>query len=224
MLPKQEIKYYDFEINGKQVEFRQWKTKDEKEFLILKENSEELSDEDIFKSLVIPCLKDPSQKLTEGEKQMVMLEIRKKSLGESLDIQFTCGKCSKYNEIKIKLSDIVKYKPFKLEQVTKNDISITFKDVIDVTKLFSDNLTSYNFSKFVMHVDTVTINNEVYKADSFEDTYEFFDNMDVELFDFFYEKLASQAETINYEAKSKCIFCQSEQDIGLGDIPNLFPW
>jgi hypothetical protein len=224
MLPKIQPTYYDFEINGKIVEFRAWKTKDEKEFLILQTTKDEISDEDLYNSLVKPCLKNPDIKLTEGEKQMLMIEIRKKSFGDSIDVQFTCGNCKKYNETKMKLSDIVKYTPYRFEKITKNGISISFRNEIDVSKLPKNSVAEYNFSKFVMHVETITIDNEVHRDFSFDEAFSFFDELEAETFDYFFNEYSKQLEDVSYHSVEKCMFCKTEQDIGLGDIPNLFPW
>lgn len=224
MLPKIEMTYYDFEINGKLIEFRAWKTKDEKEFLILQTTKDDINDEDLFNTLVKPCLKDPTIKLTEGEKQMLMIEIRKRSFGDTIDVQFTCGHCKRYNETKMKLSDIVKYTPYKFGTITKNGISLTFHNVIDVTKIPTDNVADYNFSKFVLHIESISINNEIHKDFTYQEAFDFFDDLDAEVFDYFFAEYSKQLENVTYNSVEKCMFCKTEQDIGLGDIPNLFPW
>jgi hypothetical protein len=224
MLPKTETRYYDYEINGKTIEFRAWKTKDEKEYLIMQASKDEMSDQDIFEILVKPCLKDPNISLTEGEKQLVMLEIRKRSFGESVDVQFLCGSCKKYNETKLNINEIVKYKPFKLEAITKDGITVNFKDTINIKLLNGFEGTKLNYQRFLLHIASLTIDNQVYKDFNLEELGEYFDNIDAETFDYFFAELQEQMEQVTYGGKVKCMFCNVEQDIGLGDLPNLFPW
>jgi hypothetical protein len=224
MLPKAETRYYDYEINGKIIEFRAWKTKDEKEFLVMQASKDEMSDQDIFEFLVKPCLKDPSIALTEGEKQLVMLEIRKRSFGESVDVQYICGSCKKYNESKLHIDKIVSYKPFTLEPVTKDGITVNFKDTINTKLLLGLEGSDLNYKRFLLHVASLTIDNQVYKDFSLDELGEYFDDLDAATFDYFFAELQEQMERVTYGSTVRCLFCGTEQDIGLGDLPNLFPW
>jgi hypothetical protein len=224
MLPKAETRYYDYEINAKSIEFRAWKTKDEKEFLVMQASKDEMTDQDIFEILVKPCLKDPTVSLTEGEKQLVMLEIRKRSFGESVDVQYMCGACKKYNETKLNINKIVSYKPFKLEAVSKDGIVVNFKDTININLLKGFEGSTLNYQRFLLHVASLTIDNQVYKDFSIEELGEYFDNLEAETFDYFFAELQEQMEQVTYGSTVKCMFCNAEQDIGLGDLPNLFPW
>jgi hypothetical protein len=224
MLPKTEARYYDFEVNGKTVEFRAWKTRDEKEFLIIQESGNKLTDNDIFDVLVKPCLKNKDIQLTDGEKQLVMLEIRKKSFGDSLEVRYECGECGKYNEGKINIDKIVHYKPFSLKPVTKDGITLTFKDTINNNLLKGLEASDLNYMKFVLHVSSIAKDQQVYKDFTVDEAKEFFDELEAETFDFFFAELQEQVETVDFSSEVKCMFCGEKQEIGLGNLPNLFPW
>ena len=88
---------YEIRLGQKVIKFRSWKTKDEKAYLILTESKDEITDEDLYETLILPCLEDKNLYLTNAELQKVIIEIRKKSLGESFEVKFICQneKCKK---------------------------------------------------------------------------------------------------------------------------------
>ena len=222
MLPKFENKQYEFNINGKTIKFRPWKTKDEREFLILKESEGEVTFNQLYKSMALPCIEYDGE-LTQGEKQMILFEIRKKSYGESVDFNFTCGDCGSYNEAKFNIKDIVKYSPSDFKPQIKDGFTVTYKDPgdFDLTDVKEFDIEYYSF---LYHIDTITYDNEVHKDFTIEELSEFFDDMPAELFDFFYSGFVTRIETIEYTAKSTCLNCKKEQDLEISQIPNLFPW
>jgi len=222
MLPIKSPKYYEYQINDKVIEFRAWKTIDEKEFLILKENKENITERDIYEYLIKPCLKDPSIPLTFGERQMLIIEIRKKSYGDNVDIRYVCSECGKYNESQLSLSSMITYHPYNFSPVTVNGITVTFKPFTE--EIEEKDLVELNFKKFVRHVDTIAYDNKVYNDFTFDEACNFFNNLDASIFDKMFEALSKQIENITYDATATCFSCKHVQQIDLGDIPNLFPW
>lgn len=224
MLPKFDEKFYEYEINNKVIKYKPWKTKDEKEFLIFQQSTEDESFDKLYDIMVAPCI-ETTEELTYGEKQMLLIEIRKKSYGEAVEFSFTCGKCKTYNDVQMNISDVVTYKRGEFEPLTFEGIVITLKSPT-TSKISDDNLSNVDkdFNTFVNHVDTVTKDGEVYKDFTFAEISEFFEQMPSKMFDYFFREYTKKVEGITYYAEGECINCKTKQNLNISKIPNFFPW
>jgi len=225
MIPRKEIRLFETELNGKLIKYRPWKTKEEKEYLVLSEIEDEMPLEKLYNAMVLPCLENPEIELSSIEKEVLMVKIRQKSVGESIEFSYKCvnEECNKVAESEIQIEDMYQYTPSLLDSVTFDEITVTFK------KTIPDDTNEYNakeqlFMEFVNAVESITIDNEVYKDFTLAEIADYFDDMEAMDFDKFYGYYHENKESILYYAEAECLFCGTLQNINIDQIPNFFPW
>ena len=111
MALKYKIEYNNTAIIGdKKFKFKPWNTKNEKDYLIAVESEKDIDDKMLFDILIRPCLEDTEVVLSVNEQKMLIIEIRKKSLGTTFPMRYACSSCGQVNDIDISFDSIVKYK------------------------------------------------------------------------------------------------------------------
>lgn len=226
MLPVIEDVYHDIEVNGNKLKVKAWKTKDEKNYLIAKESGD--FDEDaIFDVLIKPCIKEAEKyNFTDNEKLYIMTKIREFSLGTDIEIAFTCPVCSSYQDIELDLSEIVQYKKESYKDVKINDYLFKFKKsnsskIKERTKGKSS--VEKDFINMVSSIYEIKINEELYDAFTFDELYEFIENLDTITFNELYSEYFNMVDSISFEYETECLICKAKIKDTLSSIPN-FLW
>jgi len=215
-------------IGNKKIKFRPWTTKNEKDYLIAVEAEDEITDEMLYNILIKPCIEDSdSIVLTENEQKMLMIEIRKKSLGSSFPMQYTCRKCKNVNDLDVEFDKIVKFQPDDFKEVTHDDISIKFGPIISENlrdKLSqTETRTDYAFMEFLVHINSITINGKEEDTFSFDELKSFIEDMPSSLFDEFFKDFKKMISTLKFELTTYCMMCNEANEIDFDYIPN-FLW
>jgi len=227
-----------FDIGTKTIKFRPWTTKDEKEYLMYIKDIDsdgnqiqtDKLEEQIFELLLKPCLKDPNIILTIEEKRILLIEMRKISIGDTINIQSVCTnpECSSVNQYEINFDEIVEFKPFKGGEVKVEDIVITFGDVKteNLIKRVQDapNKIEKIFNDLLVHITAINIagNDEKF---SFEELKDFIDSLPSSMYSEISNKYSEMKSTFYLKGVSRsCVICDTETFINFSEgIPD-FLW
>jgi len=214
-------------IGGKEIHFKPWNTKNEKEFLIAVESDEDITDSMLYELLVKPCIKEQDIVLDEYEQKLLMIEMRKKSIGSTFPLSYKCSNCKNLNEIEVELDDIIKYNEPKYDEVTVEDITISF-GVPRTEKLIKrldevDTKVEKTFYNFLIHINYIIIDGVKEDTFSFEELKDYIESLPTSIFDEFYEKYSAMSPNLRFELDQYCMFCNEKNQINLEGIPN-FLW
>lgn len=190
---------FDITINGRKIEFRGWKFKDKQE---LDKASNVIEKR---KAIVYNCISDKKIALDIEEFNYLLYIIRNKSLSSKLSF---CG-----NELVCNFKD-ADYKP-----ITVNDIIIEVGHVSnrdDYEKRINETITDIErfVLDFVFHIKTINSSNV-----SVDEALNFFEEMDVELF----EKIINQWDLMKskFTYIVECPVCSETHNVFQND--EFFP-
>jgi len=218
-------------LSSQVVYFKPWTTKNEKDYLILKESlpeGETITEQDLYECLIEPCIKPQSKKivLDDIDKKMLMIEIRKISIGDTFQIERLCKnpKCGQYLEFDVKLSDVVKFKARTLKKITSQQCEIELQKPRS-TKRIDEAKTKVEkaYVEFILSVKGVDFNGEYNNTFTFDECYEFINSLPSKEFDELYDQFKEQKGSLHISGDFKCIFCGEEHNIEFSSIPN-FLW
>jgi hypothetical protein len=222
---------YEFKLSpNKIVRYRGWKTKDEKAYLILVETKEEeggLSDEDLFNVLIEPCIENKKMNFSTDEIQMLLIEIRKKSMGETFNIKFVCQneKCNTVNETDVHFKDIVTFFPEKIDFFKDGDLSIQFGEIKNTTilkeKIKDQNFVEQKFIEMVLRIEKVIIGDDINDSFSYDDVYNYINNLDIAVYDKLIKYYLDNSASLVLRGSYKCMSCGEENKFVFDEIPNF---
>jgi hypothetical protein len=230
MLPiNNEFNYSCVIGNNKKVEFRPWKTKDEKAFLTFSETVDDIDDEDFYRILVGPCMKEPDIYLSDEDIQMLLIEIRKASMGEDFTMKFICKKetCQTLNEIDVMFDNIVDYKRDSIDEFIDKDseLEVSFGDIKNVeffkSKTKDATIVEKVFIELILRIEKIKYKGLEYKTFKYEEIYEYIDNLEVKVFDKLMEYYNNNKSKLNMEGSFKCMSCKTENAFIFDEIPNF---
>lgn len=219
--------YYKCIINTKEIYFRPWTTKDEKAYLIAVESGEEISSDFMYENLIKPCLKEDIE-LSDIEKQLLMIEIRKKSIGSTFSINYTCSSstCNKVNEIEVELDSVVNYKENDYKDVKIDNMIFSFREPTKNLKKkleTSNSNVETNFINLLIHIKEIEIDSKLENTFTFEELQEFVESLPSKQFDYLYSEFSKMKGFLEFSFTDNCLFCGSPNRIDLDKIPN-FLW
>lgn len=214
-------------IGDRTFKFRPWTTKNEKDYLIVVESEEEITDDKLFDILIRPCLEDPDVALTVNEQKMLMIEIRKKSLGETFPMRYICKKCKQVNDLDVEFDKIIKFKPDEFRPVTVGNLKFNFGPI--VSKKVKERLEAttssveYAFVNFLLHIHSVEIDGRIEDTFTFDELKEFIEDLPTYIFDEVYKEFQSMKSSLEFGLKTYCMICNEENNVEFDHIPN-FLW
>ena len=90
------------------VRYRPYLVKEEKVLMLEMESEDQAHILNTISDTIISCVEEPINRrsLTTFDIEYMFLQIRSKSVGESVDLKLKCESCDTPNDISIKLSDI----------------------------------------------------------------------------------------------------------------------
>ncbi len=219
-------------IGSREIKFTAWTAKHERLYLSLVEDKKDsISDEDIYNTLIKPCLilkKDEKDiVLSTNEQKLILIKIREKSIGETIEDKHECKHCGVETDIKVKLDDIVTYKESNYKLFEYEGLKITLGDINsnkDKKRLkIDDGAVAYVFTDFLLHIQKVEMDDDIHENISFMDKKSFIDTLPTMIFDKLFESYQTMVDTLNIEYKWKCPKCKKEEDIDYNQIPG-FLW
>lgn len=214
-------------IGGTEYKFKPWTTKNEKDYLIAVESEDNITDGMLFDILIKPCLEDPDVILTTNEQKMLIIEIRKKSIGTTFPMRYSCTSCNQVNDIDVSFDNIIKYKPDDFHNVTVQDMEFEFGPIA------SENLKSrldglknnveYSFTELILHIQSITIEGTKEDTFTFDELNAFMEDIPTYIFDEVYKAFTEMKSSLDFELKTMCAICAAENEVELDHIPN-FLW
>jgi len=214
-------------IGDKKFKFKPWNTKNEKEYLIAVESEDNITDNMLFEILIRPCLEDQDIVLTSNEQKMLMIEIRKKSLGPTFPMRFACKKCKQVNDMDIELDKITKFKPDNFKDVTVDNLKFSFGTIVseNLKRRLDDTETKvdYAFTEFLLHIQSIEIDGRLEDTFSFDELKEFIEDLPTYIFDDVYKQFQEMKSELSFELTTYCMVCNTENEIDFEYIPN-FLW
>jgi len=217
---------YVSKIGEKEIKFRQWTAKEERQYLKLLEKQEDnITDKMLYDILIKPCIEDKNIVLSGVEQKKLLIDIRIESISEFLEDTHTCKKCNAEDEIKVKLKDIMNYKPSNYGTIDSHDIKVTFgelKSNKDKEKLSLKNgLVEYIYQDFLLHIHSIEKDGEVYDKLTKREIQDFIDSLPTKVFDDIFDAYQKMVDELDIEYKWICPSCGEEETIDYTYIPNL---
>lgn len=214
-------------IGDKEIEFTPWTAKNEREYLQLLEKDTPVTDKDIYDTLIAPSIKDKTIVLSSDEQKLLMIEIRKESLGKTFKDTIKCGKCEEEIEQEISIDEVVSYKKSSWEPIVVEDMTFILGDIKTnkaKEKLTADRgVVNYIFTDFMLHVHSIEINGEINDKFTFKELNDFMDSLPAKIFDEVFEKYQEQVDVLKLEHSFICPKCGHSDVISYGNIPG-FLW
>jgi hypothetical protein len=213
-------------IGSRQIKFRQWTAKEERNYLsLIEKESEDFNDKTIFNTLIKPCIEEKDVVLSAAEQKKLLIDIRIKSIGDTFKDKITCSNCGKESEVEINLDEIMKYMPSTFKDVEVGDIKFYMGPIEnnkekDVLKI-KDGIIEYIFNDFLLHIRKIEIRGEVNEGYSFKELKKFTDSLPTSIFDKLFEEYKDMVDEVQLKYNFVCPECQYEEEKEYDDIPDL---
>lgn len=222
-----ELSYdYKIKLGDKEIRFRPWTTKEEKNYLLSKDDEVPFNDKEIYDILIKPCLEKPII-LDPEESKYVLMKIREVSIGESFEIKFECDECHAINVPSINLASITTFTPAEYREVSVKDVTIKFNRISSESALekiqLLDNPIDKFFMTMVFSVEKVKYKDEEYESFTADEISDFFDSLPTYIMDKFVDEFLKMKPSLDLFVKTKCHKCKKEYEFGIDSIPN-FLW
>ena len=231
-LPKIETPTYVTKIpsTGDQTEFRPFLVKEEKILLLSQESKNPMEITRAMKKVVSACLFDKVDvnKFTAYDLEYVFLQLRAKSVGETIELKWKCEHCGHANDIVVNLDDVELVYPEK-----KAEKTIKVNDTIGFTlkELTLKDLENPVFSKGNEKlIESLAIMIEsIYDADEIYDTK---DSKPAEVVEFLeslphasliaIKDFAEATPKLTYKTTFKCVKCGEMCSVNIEGMENFF--
>jgi hypothetical protein len=235
-LPVQNTPIYNLEIPStkEKFKFRPFLVKEEKALMLAQQSEDVDVMTDTLKSIIESCAKSKIDvdSLATFDLEYIFCQIRAKSVGEVIDLIFSCDDCDD-PKAAVKISfDVttinVKYKEGHEKKIKLfDDVGIVMKypNIKTLNKLLTTDLTDTGaVTKTIAEcIDFIYNSEEVFyaKEQSVEDLVEFINNLTTEQFsriENFFATMPRMEEPVKYS----CPVCKKEHDKILTGLSNFF--
>ena len=230
-LPKLENPTYAIEIPSlkRRVEFRPFLVKEEKVLMIAQESKDENKILQTIKDIISACSYeklDPNI-CTTTDIEYIFLQLRAKSVGETVTVKIKCEKCDTYASVVIDLEDI------QVSDIKEVDNNIEITDSIGVilkklsladTEKIKTKDSVKAFNQMIMYsIESIYDADSVYPASESteKELIEFIDSLSHKHL----EKIQAYIENIpklQYTVRFKCAECGHDNEIVLEGIESFF--
>ena len=224
------------QIGDKTIKFKPWNTKNEKDYLIAVESEPNITDAMLFDLLIRPCLEDDSIVLSNNEQKMLIIEIRKKSIGPSFPMRYSCTSCKQVNDLEVEFDDIVDFKPdtFGPVEVQTDAGPMVFnfapprteklRNKLNEVKGGPDNKVEYRFTEFIIHIQDITINGKIEDTFTYEELVEFVEELPSSIFDEVFKEFQKMKSSLDFKnLNTRCVMCNFENEVQISNLPS-FLW
>lgn len=214
-------------VGDKKIKFTPWTTRNEKDYLIAVEADEKIDDSKLYDLLIKPCLEDPSLTLSTNEQKMLMIEIRKKSLGSTFPMRYICNNCKQVNDIDVNFDQIIKFQAENFHDIEVENMIFKFGPIAtdNLKRRLDEQDTNvdYAFTELILHIQSIEIDGRVEDTFTFDELKEFMEDIPSSIFDKVYKEFQDMKSKLDFELKTYCITCNSENEVEFDHIPN-FLW
>ncbi len=236
-LPMQSTATFNLTIpsTGKNVRYRPFLVKDEKALLIAQQSEDPKVMSDTLISVIKSCVLDPvdTNNLATFDVEYIFLQIRGKSVGETVDLFFPCdidhGEQNDKAKVKIILnvSDIeVKKDPSHSNKIALfDDVGVVMKyPTLESANAMEDLENIDNiFSVVVNSIDYIYDGEDIHyaKEQSKEELLQFLNNLSTEQF-LKIQKFFDTMPKLSQEVEYKCPLCGKEHKKTIEGLSNFF--
>jgi hypothetical protein len=222
--------YYEVTIpsSGKKVKFRPFVVKEERALLLAQESEETSTLLSTLDSVVRSCMNNYSGDLTTFDIEYLFVQIRSKSVGESVEVDATCKSCEKQTAIKI---DISKVEVIRKDTHSKNiklsdSLALTMRypsmqDLSDITEI--KDATAQRLKVCASSIESVYFGDTVYhtKDGDTQEVIAFLDNRTDDEFAKIIEFIET-IPTIELKTEWTCPHCGFENKNAINSIAGFF--
>lgn len=210
--------YFAIALGRRNVEIRKWKVKDR---LTLKKSfnsgDAEAQIEKTLKILVWNCINGKIA-LNKDELEYVFAQIRRHSIGDAIEFQYTCQnpECNKLAAQKMCISQI--WRP--QYQALRNFGDFEFQEIQNID-YYNKKMKEYNYSSMIdlaLHIKT-------YKRQPMSDIeyLKIFENLNTDEMDSILDTWEAMAFHLDRYNSMICPYCGHENGFDFDEIPNLIP-
>lgn len=230
-LPKLDNPTYSILIpsQDRKVEFRPFLVKEEKVLMIAQETDSDKNVLNVIKGIIKTCSFDKldPDDLSSSDIEYIFLQLRAKSIGETVELRIKCSECDAYNAVSINLEDIEVSKTDNID----NTIEITDSIGIVLKKMSVKNAEKIdlNDSEKAFNQTLIYSIDSIYDADS---VYPASESTDKELIAFIdslshkhLEKIQAYIQDVSklqHTVKFKCKECGHKNEITIEGIDSFF--
>ena len=231
MLPKIDTPVYKVKLpsNGKELDFRPFKVKEQKALLIAMESPEDGAVEATTLSIVQACLFDKvdAKKLPKIDIDYIFIKLREKSIGEQIDLIVTCGECNHQQDyiFDLKNVEIKQYDGYSTNIKLSDNMGLIMRlpSFEEVSNLNKDYTVENIYKTVVSCIEQIYDGDAVYltKDKTFAEVEEWVDDLTQDQYDkleMFYKTTPSLISTIEFT----CQKCQHNNKIKLEGIEDFF--
>ncbi len=230
-LPVLETPKYKMTIptTKEEVEFRPFLVKEEKLLLIAQESNDTKQITEIMIELINACTfnKVNANTLTSVDLEYAFLQLRAKSVGETIQTQVKCAECGELNEVEINIDDIqVVYPDKKDNKIEIQDgVGLVLKPfTVKEAKLVKDDDPVHNLNVLLSSsIETVYTKDELidFQQCSLKEQETFVDSLSHEAMEKIQDYLEAQPK-MSYIVKFKCIHCGHENEMEVSGLAGFF--
>ena len=234
---------YNITIDGIDIVFRSWKTKDEKHYLIAKDRllqqktkspkANKLDDTDeftlIYKYIIVPCvISGDIEKLSMAGLKRFILELRVTSNSEILeDLNVKCSACNRTVQVDLDISNDVKYVDCsRTPQRITEDLQIQFNTLSfnEVLKLDKDTTNTDPLFLKCIHksIKVIIYKDKIYDTFSEKEVINFIDELPSSVFKKLIESYEKSAGLLEIKKSITCPYCSGTQEVDLAKESNFF--
>ena len=196
------------------------------------ESTDDTQMSDAMLDIICKCFENISpHKLTTFDMEYLFLQLRSKSVGESIDLVYLCSECEVENTVKVELAKskptIPKDKNNKITLKENMILELKYPSYYDIVqdKILQKSQSNYEiiYQTVMLCLDKLQMDDELmhFADEPIEDVVEFIGNLSTEQF----KKLSSFAETIPFikqEVKFDCKGCKHPNAIEIEGMHNFF--
>ena len=231
-LPKYEM---TIPSNGKKVKFRPYLVKEEKAILIAMETGDASAQAEAILDSIIACVDTDIDRntITPNDVEWMFLQLRSKSVGETIKVSYKCTKCEHPNANDININDIqVTDKPDTNIIEISPEVSVemgwpTYNDIKNVDLSDKSNMTLEMFGIVARAMRAIIVKNGAdeerinCKDETQEGLLEFLDSLTTTQFTKLFTFLQKQPK-LTYDIKFTCEKCQELNEHKLEGMRSFF--
>ena len=230
-LPKHERKHgFTAELpSGRKVKYRPWIVREEQEYMYATEGLvDPLEMMQHIDELIGKCIEDKTKlnELSEVDFLALVVDVRKKSKGDTHEVVFTCPHCQTVNdEVYIDLNVDLDTEAMNTDPIEVGESEYSFRDVSrdNLSKITAmDSTNKRKLYYLVYALQGVTTPDQTYTKFSEKETIEFFETMDPMEFKELSREFAKILPKFAIRKKIPCAKCEKETVVFVDKVTDFF--
>lgn len=230
-LPKLENPTYDIEVPSlkRKVSFRPFLVKEEKVLMMAQESKDEKRILKTVKDIISACSfgKLNPADCTTSDLEYLFLQLRAKSIGETVSVKVKCAKCDNYETVRINIEDIKLSEVEDIENTIEitDSVGIVLKSIsLDDAEKIDKKNTERAFNQTIIYsIESIYDADNVYPASESteKELTEFIDSLSHKHLEKI-QAFIQNVPTLRYVCKFTCSECGHENEVVLEGIESFF--